>query len=239
MITQSASAAGGSKTSYLNIVPDLTKVTIIPLREFSSIPVPLGPPYVAMFNPENWQVQHEVQYCPKDKQGNDGGESNFIKVVPATLSFDLVIDGTGASGEKREVFTDILLLKTTLLFNGLLHKPNLLLVIWSTQIFKGVLTSMNIKHTLFRSNGTPLRTTVSLSFKEQKSALGAILGMNLGSADLTHRRLVNSNDRLDLICSNIYEDSRYYIEVARANNLTSFRKLKEGSELVLPPLEKK
>lgn len=210
-----------------------------PAAKLGPVPVvPLNPPYVAMFNPENWQIQHGVEYCSDGAPGSAGAESSFIKVMPTTLSFDLVVDGTGASGEKREVLVDILHLKRVLLFNGILHKPNQLLIVWGSQIFKGILTSMTVKHSLFRSNSTPLRSTVTLSFKEQNSVLGVLLGMNLGSADLTHRRLTKEGERIDAICAQIYDDSRHYIDVASANNLTSFRKLPVGTELVYPPVEK-
>ena len=36
----------------------------------------------------------------------------------------------------------------------------------------------------------------------------------------------------------IYGDSKYYLEVARVNQLTNFRKLTPGQELLFPPLEK-
>jgi hypothetical protein len=211
---------------------------ILPVLEFDPAPIPIGLPYFAMFNPENWQVKTSLEHSEKSKDGGDGAVSAFKRIAPATLSFDLIIDGTGASGEKREVVTDIAHLKAILLFNGILHKPNNLLVVWSTQIFKGVLTSFTVKHTLFRADGTPLRATVSLELTEQKSIVGMILGMNLGSADLTHYRQIKDTDRLDTICQQIYRDPRYYLEVARANNLTSFRKLPVGSEMTFPPVEK-
>lgn len=238
MIAQVANAAGGALGNLINLVPTPGKLTIIPVSELEPVPIPSGPPYIAMFNPENWQVQHNLEYTPKGKTGADGEESSFDKINASTLSFDLLVDGTGASGEKREVLADILHMKTVLLFNGILHKPNNLLVIWGTQLFKGILTSMTVKHSLFRPDGTPLRATVTLNFTEQKTAQGIILGMNIASADLTHRRLVKSNDRLDLICSSIYGDSRHYLNVARANQLTTFRKLPVGTELVYPPIEK-
>lgn len=238
MITQIANTTGGALGNLMNLVPTPGRLTILPISVDTSIPLPAGPPYVAQFNPDNWQSQNTLEYHSRRRPGNNGTENSFHLVTAPTLSFDLTIDGTGASGEKREVLADILLLKEAVLFNGVKHKPNLLLVIWGTQLFRGVLTSMNIRYTLFRPNGTPLRATVTLSFVEQRSASEILRLMNLGSADLTHRHLVKTNDRLDLICHYVYQDARYHIEVARANNLTSFRKLPAGAEIVLPPVEK-
>lgn len=36
----------------------------------------------------------------------------------------------------------------------------------------------------------------------------------------------------------IYGDSKYYLEVARVNKLTTFRKLKTGQQLIFPPIQK-
>lgn len=238
MISQIANAVGGGLDDLMNLVPTPGKLTILPVSELDPIPIPAGPPYVAMFNPENWSTDLNVEYYAERKPGSDGIVWGFNLISSPQLSFDLLIDGTGASGEKRDVLAEIILLREVVLFNGQTHRPNQLLIVWGTQIFKGVLTSMNIKYTLFRPNGTPLRATVSLSFYGQKSPLQILRDMNLASADLTHTRLTKKNDRLDLICHYIYKDSRHYIEVARANNLTTFRKLPEGTELVYPPLEK-
>jgi hypothetical protein len=43
---------------------------------------------------------------------------------------------------------------------------------------------------------------------------------------------------LPLMCYRIYGDSKYYIEVARFNNLNDFRNLNEGMQLKFPPLAK-
>ncbi|MFC0182645.1 hypothetical protein ACFFJX_08770 [Pseudarcicella hirudinis] len=36
----------------------------------------------------------------------------------------------------------------------------------------------------------------------------------------------------------IYEDPRYYLQVARANGLTNFRKLQAGSKIYFPPFDR-
>lgn len=249
MISQVTNAVGGAAGaatnsigsalgSLMNLVPVPGKMIIIPVKDFSTIPTPAGPPYIAMFNPENWQMQTKVRYRSNTKSGNDSAQQDFDRVDAPSLSFDLLIDGTGASGQTREVLADILFLEKVILFDGKEHQPNSLFIIWGTQIFKGKAVTMNVKYTLFRPNGTPLRAVVTLEFIEHKKLDNLILEMDLHSADLTQKRTVKTNDRLDLICHQIYQNSRHYIDVAAANQLTSFRKLPLGAELVYPPIEK-
>lgn len=229
---------GNKLGSLMNLVPVPGKLIIIPVKDFGTIPSPAGPPYIAMFNPENWQVQTTVRYKSNSKSGNDGAQQNFDRVVSPSLSFDLLIDGTGASGQTREVLADIQFLEKVILFDGKAHQPNSLFIIWGTNIFKGKAVTMKVKYTLFRPNGTPLRAVVTLEFIEHNKLDKLELEMDKHSADLTQKRTVKTNDRLDLICYQVYENSRHYIDVAAANQLTSFRKLPLAGELALPPIEK-
>ncbi|MCK5703624.1 MAG: LysM peptidoglycan-binding domain-containing protein, partial [Cyclobacteriaceae bacterium] len=61
----------------------------------------------------------------------------------------------------------------------------------------------------------------------------------LQSPDLTHFKIVKEGETLPLIAKKIYGDSKYYLEIARVNNINNFRRLKTGQQLVLPPIDKK
>jgi nucleoid-associated protein YgaU len=41
---------------------------------------------------------------------------------------------------------------------------------------------------------------------------------------------------LPLLCQKVYRDGSYYMQVAKANHLASFRDIKPGTQLVFPPL---
>ncbi|MBK9337290.1 MAG: hypothetical protein IPM98_12225 [Lewinellaceae bacterium] len=239
MQAQITGAVSGGLGAIMNQVPLPGKLTIIAVTKFSPVPVPVPlPPYTAMFNPENWQIQESVRHNTAQTPGSTGSEAGFNSIPARKLAFDLIVDGTGASGEKREVLADVLFLKSIVGFNGSEHRSNKFFVIWGTQLFQGVLETLSVKFTLFRPNGTPLRATISLSFVEDSDRTTSLLKMNLLSSDLTHVRDVKAGDRLDLLCHHIYRDSRHYLEVARANNLTTFRKIPVGAELIYPPTEK-
>ena len=77
---------------------------------------------------------------------------------------------------------------------------------------------------------------MELSFQEFKT-IGKILAeKNKQSPDMTHFVEVKAGDTLPLMCFRIYNDASYYLEVAKANGLSSFRRLKMGSFLYFPPL---
>ncbi len=238
MITQVMNALGPAITSLLNLVPRPDKLTMIPVLTYAPVPIPSGLPYSAMINPEKWQKQEATNYFSARANGSASTEQRFRDRQHATLSFDLVIDGTGASGDKRDVADDVDNLKKVTGWSESQHRPNKLIIVWGRHLFNGVLTTFTVNYTLFKPDGRPLRATVSLSFQEDMSAQEGILKFARESPDLTHRRLVKSNDRIDLLCHQTYGDSRFYLELAEANKLTSFRALPEGQELIYPPVEK-
>lgn len=230
----------GNLSSLVNIAPTANKLVLIPT--FKTFPTPQfsGPPYVIQFNPKEYSQNERIGFHQENAIGKDGTELKFARTSPKDYQFELLIDGTGASGveNKREVLAEIELFKATVAFKGNLHRPNTLLLIWGALIIFCELTQLNIKYTLFRPNGTPLRALLSVTFKETVNVVQSLLQMALESTDLTHRRVVQEGDKLPLMCQNVYQTTRYYLEVARANEITNFRSLKPGMELIFPPVAK-
>ena len=238
MITEAQNALGGGAGALMNLVPLPGLLTIIPVSRFDPVPTPKGLPWVTMFNQDNWSEEEKYEYRDPQPAGTNKTEQRFLGVRPKALSVELLIDGTGASGQKEDVTAKLIELRRTVGFNGDLHKPNLLFVVFGLFIFQGIIETIEIQHTLFRPNGTSLRAKVKLSFKEHEETISKILKADNKSADLTHHRMIRAGDRLDNLCNSIYGSPRFTLEVAKANGLTSFRKLPAGQELVFPPIAK-
>lgn len=110
---------------------------------------------------------------------------------------------------------------------------------WGTFHFYGVMQRATVTYKLFHSSGAPLRANINASFvqtvsREEQAALA-----RRQSPDLTHFRIVNNGETLPLIAKKVYGDSKYYLEIARVNNINNFRRLKPGMQLILPPIDKK
>ena len=58
------------------------------------------------------------------------------------------------------------------------------------------------------------------------------------SPDITHTRRVREGETLLQLAQEIYGNPRYYVELARANRLSNFRKLTTGQILTFPHIEK-
>lgn len=239
MINRIINQIGSGLEKLLNLTPDPGKVTLIPVKKYAPTPEPNGERYVAMFNPDQWMDRRAFVFRDPQNPGDAGAVQRFHVERPRDLSFELLLDGTGAAGgEKKEVEKELEKLYKTVGFNGKIHRPNKLIVVWGKFLFQGVVKSVDVTYTLFKPDGTPLRAKVRLSFKYDTDNVTQVLESDRHTADLTHLRTVHAGERLDNLAHAIYETNDYLLQLAQANGLTSFRNLTEGTELFFPPIEK-
>ncbi|HRD52601.1 MAG TPA: hypothetical protein PKY96_08135, partial [Flavobacteriales bacterium] len=77
-----------------------------------------------------------------------GAVQRFHVERPRDLSFELLLDGTGAAGgEKKEVEKELEKLYKAVGFNGKIHRPNKLIVVWGKFLFQGVVKSVDVTYT--------------------------------------------------------------------------------------------
>lgn len=216
----------------------LTKLRIKPFKDPEFTEEDGDEDFTVMYNPQEYAIKYQVESDDSQGAGTSGSASTFKKIKPQNLSLDFTIDGTGVTtGETKDIpkrvqkFLDI-----AYEFKGDKHRPRYLMILWGTLIFKCTLDSCSVKYTLFNSDGTPIRAKISATFKGFIDDKKRAAKEDKSSPDLTHRRTINDGDTLPLMCHRIYGDSKYYLEVARVNNLKNFSKLETGTTLYFPPL---
>ncbi|MGN6394804.1 MAG: CIS tube protein [Mucilaginibacter sp.] len=198
---------------------------------------------MVQINPESYSQKIEIKYDDQQAQGTSGKLPKFTRIEPQKMDFELMFDRTGvvngATAGEMGVDEDIdNLQKLIIEYKGESHRPRMVSIYWGTLKFDGVLTGMEISYKLFNSQGAPLRAVVKAAFMGSVEDKKRVAQENAQSPDLTRVRIVNEGDTLPLLCYKIYGDSKYYIEVARANNLNDFRYLKTGSKINFPPIAK-
>lgn len=198
--------------------------------------------FSATLNPNSIKHNFGISYTNTglQQQGDISPKTAFKGYESEKLSFELLLDGTGVTGNtstntvQKQLAT---LKKVTYAYNGEQHEPYPVVIAWGSSVsFRGRLTSISVTYSLFDSSGNPLRATVALSFtkfltQKEKNAL-----KKQSSPDLTHIIEFKAGDTLPMLCHKVYNDSSYYIEVARANHLISARQIKPGTKLYFPPL---
>ena len=200
-------------------------------------------PFVVHVNPENYTQSTQINFSDEQAQGTSSKQNNHNNTEPVKMNFDFLLDRTGALGNESDLENGVKddidhFRKVALDLEGEIHKPRYLKLCWGALIFKCQLEKLDIEYKLFNREGKPLRAMLKCEFREFKEDEQRVKEENKQSPDISHIRIAEAGDTLPLMCFKIYGDSKYYAEVAKANELTHFRKLKQGQRLWFPPLEK-
>ncbi|MBD2753198.1 CIS tube protein [Spirosoma validum] len=201
-------------------------------------------------NPENYAMSYKVEVDQSGGHGNSGSDIKYKKTPPEQLKLEFIFDNTGTVMGNTLDGTPVQeqvrnFMTVTYHVDGESHKPHYLKVMWGDNLMTGdvqgfncMLTQLDVNYTLFARTGEPLRAKLTAQFTnyvEQEARLQN--RQDHRSPDLTHVRTVEFGDRLPLMTQKIYDDQSYYLKVAKANGLTSFRRLKTGANLVFPPIQ--
>lgn len=221
--------------------------------------LPGGNDFVTLMNPEKYSQSFQVEYNEEQASGTSAKAMQYLRTRPGALEIEFLFDRTGifkdypktnlpstkdansneVPAKETGVDADLKRFKAIVLdYNGTEHQPNFLKIVWGSLIFECVLFDLNVEYKLFGSDGKPLRAIAKAKFKNFTPIEKQIAKENRQSPDLTHSRIVLEGDNLPLMTAGVYGDSKYYLEVARVNKLTSFRKLVAGQQIIFPPIQK-
>ena len=195
--------------------------------------------FTAMFNPSKYNLKYEIEYDKKAPAGSSPSAPKFSNMKQQELSLAFFLDCTGIENAEG-VFVDEKVedfLKLTYSYEGGKHKNNFLRVVWSYLVFDCVLKDADVSFTLFRSDGRPLRAKITAKFLGFVNDQKRVLMDKAQSPDMTHYHMVKDKERLPTLAQRIYDSNQYYLDVAKANGLVNFRKLKTGQSLYFPPLK--
>lgn len=204
-----------------------------------------GNKFSMMVNPGTYDENKQIEY--DDKKALDGGNTPAYKgYKDEDIKLEFFLDTTGVlidwTGKPTEeelspLSATIRILETTVYtYVGDAHEPPYLTIAWGTLNYKGRLKSMNINYQLFNVAGEPLRAKITLMLLKYIDEETQKRLKNKSSPDLSHLVTVKDGDTLPALCQRIYKSAAYCAEVARVNDLTGFRSLKPGMQLLFPPL---
>lgn len=200
--------------------------------------------FTTLANPEKYTLSYSIEYDEKHAPGTSNGPAKFKRMEPQDFEIEFLFDGTGIiqasqNTEVKSVQDEIDRFKKIVFdYNGEKHRPNFVKIIWGALLFKGVFLSLDLEYKLFKPSGEPLRAIGKAKFKGSQDDEERAAQENKSSPDLTHSRIVMAGDTLPLMTYRIYGDSKYYLEVAKYNKLSNFRKLTPGQQIIFPPIDK-
>lgn len=219
------------------------------------------------FNPDKYALSLTTDFVQLSPQGSTESQLIFSSKQSDKISFDFLFDSTGVvppgkidpqsgtksffdtaasvgvqipfkTGDASSISEDIDSFKNQLSgYNGNTHEVPYLKLIWGDYLFQCRLTDMEIQFTLFNPQGRPLRAIAKCSFLATETVKSMLKKKKANSPDMTHERIFSMGDKLTLMAKNIYDSQDYYIDVARANNLLSFRNIAVGTKIIFPPIK--
>ena len=216
--------------------------------------------FEAQINPEQISRNFSIKYHEPPAHGAAGSEFQFEKVNAEELELKFILDGTGAilqndkptidavgalmsqlPAEAQAAYVPLKVMQLQAAvydFNDESHRTPFVLVEYGKLVFMGLLMNMGVSYNLFSPAGIPLRAEVTLKLKAHTPFKDSAAKLSLLSPDLTRHHTVIGGENILRICDDIYEDEKYYLEIAKVNGLTNFRKLKPGTNLIFPPIDK-
>lgn len=192
-------------------------------------------------NPESFTHNRSITFNSEKVANSAHDVYQFQGYGKETVSFSLVLDGTGYVNKNAESVNSQLneLLNVVYNYQSSSHKSHYNELQWGQFNFDCHCEKLDVNYTLFDTSGNGLIAEVDLTFVVHRNKKKAMMGGQPQSPDMTHIHTFKDGDNLLAICKEIYDDTSYYIQIAELNGLSNFRKIPVGKQLIFPPLVNK
>lgn len=200
----------------------LEKATLTRLRTGQQISV--------MFNPAEYSFDVGNSFAEIDIPGLRTPPIQYVRGNSRSLKMELFFDSYEKRSDVRAATQQI----TGLLdADPLTQAPPILLFNWGGFSLQCVLESAAQRFTMFLEDGTPVRATLSVSFKEYEAVTVQIQsGLFIGPPTVHN---IIAGETASKVAELVLGDPKAWRAVADLNNLDNPRKLLAGAALVVPP----
>lgn len=195
-----------------------------------------------MFNPHEYTLTKQNQWeagktkglnVPKVKFKQGGAESLKLQ-----LFFDTYAEGTDVRKHTNPLWKMMMVASDKKNQKNNKSEPPHVAFTWGSFYFRAVITNISQKFTLFDKGGIPLRTTVDVTFQQvEDPEEHPRQNPTSGGGALRKTCTVEAEDRLDLIAFKAYGDATQWRMIAQENGLLDPLRLRDGQQLIIPPLE--
>ena len=184
-----------------------------------------------LFNPTEYQLTQSNQFTEVGVPGLAAPPLQFGRGNARVLSMQLFFDTYEKQTDVRVHTGELIKL---LEIDPDLHAPPVCLFTWGKLTFIGVLEHANQRFTLFLRDGTPVRATVDVTFKEFLDTNRQ--GGKLQSANFAKQHMVQRGDTLSGIAAEYYDDPALWRPIAEENGIDEPLALQPGQVLSIPPI---
>ena len=201
----------------------------------------VGQTVECMFRPKEYTITKQNNWQPGEAKGKDVPQLEFTGGGASNLTMELFFDTYESGNDVREYTNKIweLMAIDDKLADKINKKgrPPLVQFQWGPVIsFKAVITNITQKFTMFKANGTPVRATLNVTFKEaEKPGKYPFQNPTTSSTPGYKLRVIKEGESLDWIAQEEYGDPALWRLIADTNNLENPMKLSPGQKLSIAP----
>ncbi len=190
-------------------------------------------PIDVLFNPAEYTHEISNNFQETSLPGLSNPILQFVNGQTQVLSMELLFDQwTDKRG--ADVTARVKQLADLLAIDPELHAPSPVEFSWGKFNFKAVIESLSQRFTMFDGDGTPVRATASISFKQYRPLSEQLENPRLESSDKTKLRELDGS--IWALAAAEYGDPNEWRRIARANRITNPRNVPQGTSLVVPPI---
>ncbi len=215
-------------------VPNLKKAFIVPVTGKSA-----GQNIPVLYNPTEYSIEKSNQFQMNALPGLANPVAQFVNGNADTLTMELFFD-TYTDLKSEDVRKHTGRIARLLEIDSKTHAPPICRFVWGEgqgQLsFQAIIERLTQKFTMFLDDGTPVRATLNVTFKEYKTVGEQLKELNLESADHTKRIIFKESDSLWSLAAQEYNDPGAWRFIAEKNNLDNPRTVESGRELIIPNL---
>lgn len=195
------------------------------------------------FNPTEYSVEYGASFQETAVPGLNNPIVQFVngssEILAMDLLFDTYTDGGGSNvALKTGEFVSLVKI------DGDTHAPPRVEFKWGKFTFRAVVEKISQRFTMFLGDGTPVRATLSVTFKQYKTIKEQLEDPRRNSADKTKQRILGkvegfrpTAEALWSLSAEEYGEPRFWRDIARRNDIEDPRTLGNGDIVLVPPLE--
>lgn len=209
-----------------------------------------GKDITVMFNPTEYNLDTGANYSNINVPGLDGPITQFVSGKQDTLTIQLMFNTyipprynpdsgqmeSPSNDEIEDVSSYTKKIYELTRIKGTLHHPPTCTFQWGSLSFKGVVTDVKQKFTMFLDNGKPVRALVDVTFQSVLDALFSKKSSPWESPDRTKYKVLDESSSLWQLAYEEYGDPDQWKTIARFNKIRNPLDIRAGMTVVLPPI---
>jgi nucleoid-associated protein YgaU len=200
-----------------------------------------GQEIVFTFNPKEFSISKSATWKRTGQRGaKTAAMPQFTGSAPATLTVEVFLDSSeeknpSVAPKVQKLLDAVTPLQKTVSENN--PSPPWVVFGWGRFMsFVAVLKQVNAKYTMFRSDGTPIRATASLTLEEVPTTPPPRQNPTSGALTAHRSHTVVAGDTLQSIAYAEYSDPARWRDLAEVNGIDDPMRLPPGTPLLVPSI---